>query len=389
MRKVVSSIIFLCLSCLGLMAQVQNDSVVVSLLTCSPGTQSYSLYGHTGLRIQDRDKDLDYVFNYGVFDFRRPHFTWHFVLGECDYQVVPYPFELFLEDYVKRGSSVTEQELNLTREEANRLLTALVVNCQPENMTYRYNFLTNNCTTRVRDQIEKAVDGEVVYVEAEEHPTFRQLLHQYTKGYDWAETGNDLLLGAACDRVASDRQAQFLPEQLMQYVEKAEVYDTLNNRHPLLKETRVLVEGRGQTHTEPLPLTPWQVGLVFVAVMVLIAVLEYWIGRMFWLVDLLVMTLQGLAGILVCFMFFFSQHPMVDTNWHVWLLNPLPLLCMPWVVRRAIQHRVCVYHYLNFLVLALFMVFMPWIPQSFPVLTPLLALGLLTRPVSYYIDYKR
>lgn len=378
----------LCFLGLGMTAQAQGDSIVASLLTCSPGNKVYSLYGHTGLRMRNITQGTDFVFNYGVFDFRRPHFSWHFTLGECDYQVVGIPYEYFIDEYEQRGSSVTEQELALTREESNRLMTALAINCLPENKTYRYNFMTNNCTTRVRDQIEGAVDGEVVYTEADEHPTFRQLLHHYTRGYDWAETGNDLLLGAACDRVTSDRQAQFLPEQLMLYMETAQVYDSLNNRHPLLRERRVLVEGRPQTHQEPLPLTPLQVGLIYVSVMVIIALLERWSGHMFWLVDMLVMTLQGLAGALVCLMFFFSAHPTVDTNWHVWLLNPLPLLCMPWVVRRAIQHRVCLYHYLNFLALVLFLVFMPWIPQSFPVLTPLLALGLLARPVSYYLHYK-
>ena len=378
----------LCLCGLFVTAQAQRDSIVASLLTCSPGTQVYSLYGHTGLRMRNVTQGTDYVFNYGVFDFRRPHFAWHFTLGECDYQVVGVPYGYFIDDYVRRGSRVTEQELALNGEEAYRLMAALVVNCLPENRTYRYNFLTNNCTTRVRDQIEAAVDGDVVYVEAEDHPTFRQLLHHYTEGYDWAETGNDLLLGASSDRVTSDRQAQFLPEQLMNYMETAQVYDSLNNRHPLLRESRILVEGHPQTHEEPFPLTPFQVGLAFVALMVAIALIERWAGHMCWLVDMLLMTLQGLAGILVCLMFFFSAHPTVDTNWHVWLLNPLPLLCMPWVVRRAIQHRVCVYHYLNLLVLTLFLVFIPWIPQSFPVLTPCLALGLLTRPVSYYLHYR-
>ena len=110
---------------------------------------------------------------------------------------------------------------------------------------------------------------------------------------------------------------------------------------------------------------------------------------MFWPVDVVVMLLQGAAGVLIFLLFFFSAHPTVDSNWHIWLFNPIPLVCIPWVVARAFRDKICFYHYLNGFSLMLFLVYMPWMPQSFPVLTPLLALALLTRPVSYYLHYNR
>lgn len=121
MRRVLLYVIFTLLACFGMSAQTLGDSIEASLLTCSPGAEVYSLYGHTGLRIRNYTQGTDLVFNYGVFNFRRPHFTWHFMLGECDYEVAPYPFERFLYEYKQRGSSVIEQVLNLTQEEANRL----------------------------------------------------------------------------------------------------------------------------------------------------------------------------------------------------------------------------------------------------------------------------
>ena len=375
-RDIIRLLTLLCLLSCGKTAWAQGDSIVASLLTCSPSTEVYSLYGHTGLRMQNFSKGHDVVFNYGVFDFSTPHFTWKFILGQCDYQVYAYPYALFLEEYEKI-------------EEYKRNMVALAVNSMPENRTYRYNFMTNNCTTQVRDQIERAVDGTVVYEEAQEHPTYRELLHHYTEGYDWGETGNDLLLGAACDDVTSDRAAHFLPEQMMHYMAAAQIYDSQNNRRPLVGETRVLLEERPQSHTEPFPLTPLQTGLIALAVMLLVMLLEYWTRRMFWPVDVVVMLLQGAAGVLIFLLFFFSAHPTVDSNWHIWLFNPIPLVCIPWVVARAFRDKICFYHYLNGFSLMLFLVYMPWMPQSFPVLTPLLALALLTRPVSYYLHYNR
>lgn len=380
----------------GLGAQeAETDTLEVSLLTCSPGTKVYQLYGHTALRVCDPSRGMDLVFNYGVFDFRAPHFTWRFMLGECDYLVAPYSFSDFLSEYRVRGSSVTEQVLNLTHIEALQLCSNLLENIRPENRTYRYNFLTNNCTTRARDMVEGALEGEVAYPENDTHPTYRQLLHRYTADYPWAEQGNDILLGATCDTVLTDRAAQFLPELLMASVDGAQVFDEDGNRRPLVRTRRVLLEANPQLlhPAAEVPrwpwLTPFVAGLMALGLALLVVLVEWLTRRIWWLVDVLLMSLQGLAGILLCFMFLFSQHPTVDANWQVWLFNPLPLLCLPWVVRCARQRRVCLYHYMNLLWLTLFVVFSFWVPQDFSALTLPLALVLLTRPISYYLNYNR
>jgi len=374
-------------------AQTVNDSLEIGLLTCSPGTKAYSLYGHTALRVHDFERELDIVFNYGVFDFRKPHFVWRFVLGQCDYQVAAYPYSAFISEYEERGSSVIQQTLALSKEEKHRLYQNLVMNAMPENKTYRYNFLTNNCTTKARDMIEGAVEGKVVYKEDSDHVTYRQLLHRYTKDYPWSETGNDMLLGAACDTVLTDRAAQFLPDQLMDYLATAEIYDEQNNRRPLVGETVMLLlanEEKARLATEEdFPLSPLLLGVSLLILLLLIALIEHAWGKMFWGIDILLMTAQGVAGILICFMFFFSEHPTVDSNWQTVVFNPIPLFAIPWVVKCARQHKTCLYHYINVFWLVLFLVFCLWIPQDFPLLTILLALCLLTRPVSYLTNVEK
>lgn len=392
LRKWFFVVWLLLLTCCRVVAQQLSDSLQVGLLTCSPGDEVYQLYGHTALRVRDLRGNQDFVFNYGVFDFNTPHFTWRFVLGKCDYEVMAYPFDLFLEEYRRRGSSVVEQTLALTDEEAQRLVRNLAVNALPENKTYRYNFLLNNCTTKARDMVEQAIDGHVVYAESEEHPTYRQLLHRYTQRHPWAEEGNDLLLGAACDTVLSDRAMQFLPELLMGYFAEAQIYDTLDNRRPLVAETtellplveRPLAAAQGDVWDK---LTPGYVSCLAILVTLAIMLVEFKLRRMLWGVDIVLMVLQGLAGLLLCFMFLFSQHPTMDSNWQVWLLNPLPLVCLPWVVRCAIKQKKCLFHYVNLFVLGLFVVFMLWIPQQFSALTLTLALVLLARPISYLVHY--
>ena len=374
-------------------AQQLGDSLRVSLLTCSPGTEVYQLYGHTALRVQDPSANLDVVFNYGVFDFRKPHFAWRFVLGECDYEVMYFPFELFLEEYAKRGSEVVEQELNLTTHEALQLVHNLILNSEPENRTYRYNFLTSNCTTKARDMVENALDGHIIYTESEQRMTYRELLHKYTTGYEWSEQGNDILLGASCDTVLSDRAMQFLPEQLMKYFSKAMITDTFKCHRPLVsKQVVVLLRNDNLLNSSagtPQFITPTRLGWTLFVVALVVVLFEIRSRRQWWAVDALLMSLQGIAGLFLCFMFFFSQHPTVDTNWQVWPFNPLPLFLMPWVVVCARKHRMCYYHFANLLWLGAFVLFMKWIPQDFSALTLPLTLVLLTRPISYIINYHR
>ena len=383
-------VIFLCffllsvVSCKLSITLAQQDSLRVSLLTCSPGQEVYSLYGHTAIRVQVPKDSIDEVFNYGVFDFRKPHFTWHFVLGQTDYMIEPLPWKYFIIDYDRRGSSITEQELNLTPSEANCLLAALIENCQPENREYRYSFLYNNCTTKVRDMVEQVVMGSVQYPDTLPHQTAREILHHYTAQHPWAQEGNDLLLGSEMDTILSERAAMFIPENMMQAFDGAYILSENGDMRPLVRSKKVILEAKQQVVEPEFPLSPLQAVLVFAAICILILVLEIWTKRLWWLWDVVILLLQGIAGTLLTFMFLFSEHPGVDSNWQVWVFNPIYFIGIPLVIKSAIRHKETFWYAFYFAVLALFLLFSPWIPQVFAKITVPLALCLLTRPISYY-----
>ena len=373
------------------MAHAQ-DSIRVTLLTCSPGPEVYELYGHTAIRCESDSLPLregwggSVVFNYGVFDMSKPHFAWHFVLGHTDYMVQPVPWKYFVREYEERGSSITEQELNLTPAEAHRLTARLMENCLPENRNYRYNFLFKNCTTMVRDMIEEAINGP--------HETFREVLHHYTADHPWAQEGNDLLLGAGVDTILSSRAAMFVPENLMQAFDGAFICTPRGDMRPLVKSKEIIVKSEelrvknnsNQSADESFfNFSLLTIIFSFACLCLLILLLEVWTKRIFWLWDVLLLLLQGAAGLLLTFMCLFSQHPAVDSNWQVWVLNPIALIGIPFVIKSAIQRKSTLWYAFQFAVLALFLLFSPWIPQVFAKITVPLALCLLTRPVSYYL----
>ena len=160
------------------------DSVEVSLITCSPHEEIYSLYGHAAIRWHDLrqegpTKGQDLVFNWGMFSFSKPFFVLRFVFGLTDYELVCMDANTFWPYYRKWGSSVTEQVLNLTNDDKRKVQQALAENLRPENKVYRYNFFYDNCSTRPRDIIERNINGKIIWPELQgEQISFREMMRE-------------------------------------------------------------------------------------------------------------------------------------------------------------------------------------------------------------------
>ena len=150
-----------------------------------------------------------------------PGFIYRFVKGETDYElgVTRYPY--FEGSYAMRGSSVYQQTLNLTISEKQKLRRLLEENYLPKNRVYRYNFFYDNCTTRARDIIEKCIEGKVVYSEGKERLSFRDIVHQYTKGHEWDELGIDMCLGSEADKPIDTRKQMFAPFYMLEAAKKS------------------------------------------------------------------------------------------------------------------------------------------------------------------------
>ena len=300
------------------------DSVEVSLLTCQPHDEVYSLYGHTAIRWNDRHaKGEDLAFNYGVFDFRKPYFALRFVFGLTDYELGAYPFHYFLQEYRHFGSMVTEQVLNLTNEEKGRLHIALAENLRPENSVYRYNYFYSNCTTKARDIIEQCVNGRMEYAGKEDYtPSYRDMVHEMTRNNPWSRFGNDLLLGIKADQKTDLRQQEFLPHNLMYDFDHAQINDNGNYR-PLVLERRTAVPAGVQTLKRGFPLSPLTCGIILAALALVLFLIEWKKRRAFVPWEVLLMVITGIIGIMLTLMLF-SQHPTVSLNLQIILLNPLP-----------------------------------------------------------------
>lgn len=340
----------------------QQDSIRATLVTCAPGSAIYELYGHTAIRVTNLTKGIDIVYNYGAFDFDSPHFIWRWLKGETDYLLAVQRWNSFLEDYMLRGSAVYLQDLNLTQEESYRLAVLLDMNAMPENRVYRYDFLRNNCATMALDKVEEALEGRVRYNITTCNESFRSILHEYNGKEPWSQFGVDMVLGGEADDSITVRETSFAPFRLMHLAANTEIADTSAQSRPLVSNfTEILPE-----HEVEFPhriISPAQGMMLLFLIVLLICCIEWNMKKKFCIVDIILLSVQGIAGIVITFLYFFSSHPTVTTNWLIIPLNPIPLLCIPAVVRNLKSNCLDWYMFFNFTILVLFIIFSSRIPQ--------------------------
>jgi len=292
----------------------------ISLLTCTPGTELYSTFGHSAFRVFDSINNRDLVFNYGTFDFDDPKFYNKFVKGKLLYFVSIDTIPSFLAeyDYYKRG--ITEQAINISCDEKQKLVALLFENAKEENKYYRYDFNYDNCTTRLRDILEKAAGKhlETKNIFPKPNTTFRNLIHIYLDrgGQQWSKFGIDMLLGNPMDKKVTNREAMFLPDYLLMAFDSSAL-----NGKPVVNEKKILLNYFDAYKTKS-GITPFIVfGVLFLLIVVISFLSSNKWNLFFKIFDFFFFTFLGLLGLLILFMWFGTEHAMCKNNFNLlWAL---------------------------------------------------------------------
>jgi len=276
------AVVLTLLACIqtSLRAQVQDsiptaveNVATISLLTCAPGAELYSIFGHSAIRVQDPSKGIDEVYNYGMFSFGTPNFYVKFVKGKLPYWVSKGNFPRFMREYEREQREVFQNELLLTSDEKKEVLAFLENNIKKENRVYAYDFFYDNCSSRIRDVLETTLGERLRWSPKEEKDyTYRNLLDLYLLDSHWSDFGIDLILGKPTDENADVRQQMFLPDFLKLNFESGEV-----NRNgtwkPLVGPATTLITFPLVASSTPLYKRPLGILLVL---LVLIAGLSFW-----------------------------------------------------------------------------------------------------------------
>ncbi len=344
-----------------------SDNAFISVLTCSEGDELYSAFGHSAIRICDPETKIDYVFNYGTFDFDTPNFYLKFANGKLNYMLSYGYFKNFLPEYFRRNRSVNEQVLNLSSNEKQKIFNALIENYEPENRYYKYDFFYDNCATRIYDIIIDNIDGEVVIgSDNSANLSFRSYLHHYLVYSPWIETGLNLLLGIPADKIATHEQSTFLPDFLMGLLDHVNIKNGDIVKSLVLSNKTLLERDESQLSKNKL-FTPDLLGWFALAVILILSLLYKNRNCTFLnIFDRFVFIVAGIIGLLLLYLWLVTDHQVTQNNFNIlWTFPTLLVIGLAHFKSKVIQVIMIV----NLLMLCIFILGWWIIPQSFPVIT--------------------
>ncbi len=332
-------ILFVLLSLFAFKAEAQapffSSKSQISLITCSPGSELYSVFGHSAIRVHDTTSNTDLIFNYGVFDFNTPHFYWKFIRGKLRYQLAIQRTDDFVRAYAMEGRSVKEEKLQLTQSEKRRVIYFLRKNYRPENRYYLYDFFYNNCSTKIWDVADEQIPAELVFdTSVYTRQSFREMLEPYLEKAPWSKLGIDLLLGIPADKIATFEQQMYLPDYLSRNMSHTLREEAIGGKEKLLGPEQVILERDPRRSGLKKPFfTPL---LVFGLVLVVSVGITIWgsRGTKRWL-DVFLAGLPALLGVVLLFMWFGTNHQQMDGNLNLLWANPLGLIFIYFLLRKS------------------------------------------------------
>lgn len=325
-KKLFYKTLILLFSILSFKSYSQQDSsshLQVSLITCAPGEELYSIFGHTAIRIVDSTNHTDLFYNYGTFNFNDPEFYSKFVRGKLDYFLNTDNAADFFASYQQEGRTIYEQILHLTSQQKQAIQQYLINNLSGNNKYYKYDFLFDNCTTRSRDALAKTLGFTNNFQFVAQGTTFRNMLYQYldSGGACWSKLGIDILLGSKIDVPVTMEQSTFLPDYLMHSVDSFNTKNIFIADRKTYAATTVVKE---KDNYQPLIIFSF-LAIVIVALAnvkhkVVQTILRYYAA--------FILLLTGLLGCFLLFMWFGTDHKSCAANYNLlWALPTNIIAC--------------------------------------------------------------
>lgn len=281
----------------------------VSVLTCGTGNESYSLFGHTAIRISDSFNNIDVVYNYGAFDFNTPNFVLKFIKGDLQYFAVAHSYADFVNEYQYDRRSVYEQELNIPYPLKQKLFDNLNTSLASGESHYTYKFIDKNCTSMVVDIINKTLDTTAIVKNADTNITYRTILFPYFDNHFYEKLGTSIIFGKKVDGLGTQI---FLPFELQKSLKKV-----FYKNHPLAGENKTILE-----FPTAVPGSWWNNVYTYIFFLGCIIAINKKSVAAFYL------TIMALLGLFFAFAGFYSFHKELAYNYNILLFNPSLLLLL-------------------------------------------------------------
>ncbi len=338
-----------------------SPTAEISILTMGPGDQLYDSFGHSAFRVKDTVYDFDIVYNYGVYDFNTPNFYVKFARGKLLYNLAVTRFQPFYTYYTKQDRSIHEQILNLSPQETQDVFDYLLNNAKPENRSYKYDFLYDNCATKIRDVLVAVLGDELEYSDdfVEKQYTFRQLIQKNVHWNSWGSVGMDVAIGAVVDKKATPWEYQFLPE----YVEKAAEKATLKKglgKIKLVKTKNILFQGStDRKKAAPFFVSPLFIFLIIGCILIYSTYKNAKTGKRNRHLDGILFFTTGLIGIFLLLLWLATDHSTTANNYNLLWAFPLNLFLFYAIRKKNPAHGLK--RYVSLLIILLCLLVLHWL----------------------------
>lgn len=307
----------------GTAQQTLSSKASVSVITCGPGSELYSAFGHSAFRVFDPALGIDKIYNYGTFDFNAPNFYLNFVKGNLIYFLSTTDFSRFLRLYQYENRWVKNQLLNLTSEEVQEMYLFLENNAKPENRDYQYDFFYDNCSTKIETVVKAVLKDKVTF--SNNHittiKTHRDLIEDYTTDFKWGKFGIDLALGAVIDDEATKDDYKFLPDYIFEAFNNATIQKNNISAPLVLKEITILETQPSESTFEIL--SPINVVLLLSILIIYITYKNFKTSKRTKFLDFMIYFITGIVGLVVLLLWFATSHTATYENLNfLWAFAP-------------------------------------------------------------------
>jgi hypothetical protein len=360
-------------------AQDLSENAEISVITIGPGSSLNDAFGHSAFRIKDTKKGLDLVFNYGVYDFEAPNFILKFTQGKLDYLIGLNRFDNFYNAYTAQNRSITSQILNLSSTEKQQLFNYLINNYKPENRRYLYDFLFNNCATKIKEVTNLATQNPIDFNIPKDYSeaTFRTLIQNNLNKNSWGSLGIDIALGSVIDRYATPEQHMFLPKNIHSFFDIATIQ---NSNTPLVKTRKTLFKASAKNKTSNFIFSPLFLFGILGLVIVFITYNDFKTGKRTKTLDFILFGVTGLAGVVIMLLWFATDHQTTKNNYNLLWANPLNLILLFQILKTTLPNWIN--KFLKFLIILLCLLVFHWVTG-----VQVFAIALIPLLIALFIRY--
>jgi hypothetical protein len=377
----MKNLLFILLTLLCLSTHSQNlkltNNAEISVITCGPGTELYTAFGHSAFRVRDTSLGLDRIYNYGTFDFNQPNFYGNFAKGDLLYFLNTTETARFLRVYYHEKRWVKGQVLDLNPTDNQRVYEYLEKNTLPENREYLYDYFFNNCSTKLYDVVNYALGDKLVKPELfiNQDLTHRELMQLYLGNQPWGDFGIDLCLGSVIDRKATPHEYLFLPDNVLTYFDSLQINDGL--LRPIVKRTETILAPK-KTEEKKSWFTPLLLFTIIGLIVLWVTVRNILRKKRSRFIDFSIYFITGIIGLVISLIWFATNHISAENNFNIlWAFAP-NLIVSFYYLKKQLPNWIKMYSLITFILIILNILF--WIFKiqvfSIAILPILLFLGI-------------